>query len=91
MNTTHGTVLELEGTDAVSSATRTGEGGSPGFGPGSTLEMTSAAPCDLARCSVEDLSATFARARLAIALAKLGAAHAVKSTRTIAFISLIGR
>ena len=73
-------------------ATRTGEGGSPGFEHGSTLlEMISAAPCDLARCSVDDLSATFARARLAVAMAKLGAAHAVKSTRTIAFISLIGR
>ncbi len=87
MNTTN--------TQAVTQATRTGtdagEGGSPEFGPGSTLEMTSAAPCELARCSVEDLSATFARARLAVALAKLGAAHAVKSTRTISFISLIGR
>ena len=74
-------------TQAISGGTDAGEGGSPGF-PG---ELTVQSLPELARCSVEDLSATFARARLAVAMAKLGAAHAVKSTRTISFISLIGR
>ena len=64
-----------------------GDVGAPGF-PG---ELTVQSIPELARCSVEELNATFARARVAVALAKLGAAHAVNSTRTIAFISLLGR
>jgi hypothetical protein len=46
---------------------------------------------ELATCTVDDLKATFARARVAVASANIQANRTVARTMTLSFVSLIGR